>query len=329
MEQLILSSGTGPSNGDITLPMTLMHSGMTIRMLNIVSRDADGDPLQNGAYCVWFGVPPNGSGKPILLKDPGPSDRDCSYKITDNDVGLLIRNVMIVFTNVKATSLNGYTANPVASIPVDTISSRSVRIPNRITRIEANGYAFTPDAGFPTTGFKDASFRIVLSVANTLYDWSSDVSWVTVSQEGVVKLGWGNSSNGMVTITATPKKGSPGEEFGQLTYRFVLKSWFHSQSGQAMNWAKADDFCKRSGFTLPTLEQIKGTPGTGNGNRGVIGGLWSEWGAVNGVNSNFRTNNWTSTPGNGGHYLFYLHTGKTNMLADTSNNFPMCQETMY
>ncbi|EOP1617156.1 invasin domain 3-containing protein, partial [Escherichia coli] len=147
--------------------------------------------------------------------------------------------------------------------------------------IQVNDYTFEADAGFPTTGFTGAEFTLNLSQNKDVsdYTWTSDASWVSVTN-GVVKFtGKGNGSK--VTITGTPKKGD--EE--PISFSFTLEAWFINNGTTASgdwssgDWSDAEAFCTQSGYNLPTVAQVTNARKK-NGEHGTraVGNLWSEWG---------------------------------------------------
>lgn len=113
----------------------------------------------------------------------------------------------------------------------------------------STGHPFAPGAGFPTIGFRDARFLLVLSHSElrTQYDWQSSAGWARVS-DAPARFGdpaapavtFGAGGNGdTVTITGTPKKG------GQpITYSFKLDKWFSTPAGTSlMIWDAAVGVC--------------------------------------------------------------------------------------
>lgn len=143
-----------------------------------------------------------------------------------------------------------------------------------------DGYEFKTDEGFPTTGFEWAKFTLALSDGSAAdYTWTSDASWVSVSNGEVLFTGKGNRDR--VTITGTPKRGGDA-----ITYSFKLKRWFIGD-----NWGydryQAMAFCQRQpGYRMVSLAELSGTEHDWFSiNRGTIGGLWSEWGELRSYDS--------------------------------------------
>lgn len=144
--------------------------------------------------------------------------------------------------------------------------------------VTVNGYTFTKDAGFPTTGFKGATFTLNLTFGLASdYSWSSDASWVSVA-DGVVKF-TGKGTGEKVTIVGSPKR----SEGKPIKYSFMLKSWY-IPGKKSIFWPEASAYCKSlSGYSLPTIVQLTNNtwrePGARDDqHRAVKAGLWSEWG---------------------------------------------------
>lgn len=140
--------------------------------------------------------------------------------------------------------------------------------------VEVNGHIFKQNAGFPTTGFKGAGFRLLPSVGNSRdYTWRSDTNWASVQDGDVVFTGEGTKNR--VTITGTLKS-DPNQT---VTYSFALKSWYdHPVDQDLRGWEAANQVCKIQGDILPAVQQFNGSTNHSDGVRGTIDGLWSEWG---------------------------------------------------
>jgi adhesin/invasin len=154
-----------------------------------------------------------------------------------------------------------------------------ITTPAHVQGLSVNGYTYSNDAGFPATGFKGAKFTLELNNGSAAdYIWGSDASWVSVN-EGVVSF-TGMGTGNKVTVTGTPKSGT----YPVIKYSFTLKSWFLPQNYEdgAFTWSEATSYCGStwgSAYHLPSIKQLAGNDNT-NGVRGVIGGLWSEWGPL-------------------------------------------------
>ncbi|WP_284473514.1 invasin domain 3-containing protein [Serratia symbiotica] len=228
-------------------------------MLTLTLKDAQGNPVSGQASALTDDrvQVANAAAKAEAWTDAGNGIYTCTY--TAQQAG----------SDLKATlQLPGWrSAN---SSPAYTIT-----INGYLKDIAVNGYTFNKDAGFPTTGFKGAKFTLELNDGNQApnYTWASDTSWVTVN-DGVVAFT--NTGTGKkVTITGTPKSGKGNV----ITYNFTLNSWFINDKEIEMTWADAKRYCSsQSGYSLATVQQLNGNPDHRRGNRGVMGGLWGEWG---------------------------------------------------
>ncbi|WP_447746280.1 inverse autotransporter beta domain-containing protein [Enterobacter asburiae] len=158
-------------------------------------------------------------------------------------------------------------------------------------------YRFSPDSGFPSTGFRGAEFRIELNTTNVSdYDWASNKSWVSVSGGIVTFSDIGN--NDTVTIIGRRKSSDI-----TVSYTFRLSSWFDFSATTYVVYPEAINHCNNlPGYTLPTINQLRVPQG-----RGVIGAWWSEWGDPSyyskaGIEVGSY---WSSTVG-GGTYPYYF-----------------------
>lgn len=189
-----------------------------------------------------------------------------------------------------------------------------------MTGASVNGYEFSLNAGFPSTGFIGAEFNLTMSVPVNRYTWSSsNTSWVTVSSSGKVTFtGKGDSSP--VTITATPIAGG-----APMTYTFTVTDWFINNGSAKMNWSNASNWCSTRGLNSPTRADLT----QGRGIRGM-GSLWSEWGnmysysSAGFVSSDFY---WTSefTPDNK-LYDVNLSAGYSTSAAQDASIYVVCQQ---
>lgn len=145
--------------------------------------------------------------------------------------------------------------------------------------IEARGFHFSVDSGFPSTGFNGALFYIDLpaGLVNTDYTWTSSAAWARVaasaSREEVIFNGAGSGES--VTITATPLNGS-GPAF---RYTFSVKQWFIWNDSADRNTPDYNrTWCASRGYKTPSYRALTGAaPFRQDGARGM-GSLWSEWG---------------------------------------------------
>lgn len=199
--------------------------------------------------------------------------------------------------------------------------------PITIKNLLANGHYWGTGVGFPTSGFIGAEFKIELSegIASD-FNWSTNVSWVTVKNGTVTFTGQGNGEK--VTVTAV-QKNNPQQI---ISYSFALNSWYvinHSP----VTWADAQSYCDSlSGYKVPAPKEVSGRDDQGDATRGP-GGVWNEWGNLTiykGID--FETDYYwlssNSTPGR--HYSFHPSTGHVYEWPDNNSfNFrAICRKSL-
>ncbi|MFB5745986.1 invasin domain 3-containing protein, partial [Cedecea sp. S5-13] len=138
--------------------------------------------------------------------------------------------------------------------------------------VTVNNYTFAKDAGFPTTGFTGATFTLnVTNGSASYFTWTSDASWVTVT-DGVVKF-TGTGTGDKVTITGTPSNG-----YGKIIkYSFTLWNWFIINL-TTMTWPDANSYCVSQGYSLPIVADMSEHINYKATQRRGKYALWNEWG---------------------------------------------------
>lgn len=194
---------------------------------------------------------------------------------------------------------------------------------------QVNAYTFTQtseEGTFPTTGFTGATFTIVPkdSKSVTDYTWTSDASWVSVT-DGVVKF-TGTGTGDKVTITGMPTS----SQGNIIKYSFTLKSWFIHSGSTRMSWSDANTYCSsQSGYSLPTVAQmILRTNHTATRGRGT-GALWNEWGMMTRyISAGFSDNTYWSSDqlSSGSHNNVSLRNGGVYFSSDSSEINVMCRQ---
>ncbi|ECY4071807.1 invasin [Salmonella enterica subsp. enterica serovar Curacao] len=194
---------------------------------------------------------------------------------------------------------------------------------------QVNAYTFTQtseEGTFPTTGFTGATFTIVPkdSKSVTDYTWTSDASWVSVT-DGVVKF-TGTGTGDKVTITGTPTS----SQGNIIKYSFTLKSWFIHSGSTRMSWSDANTYCSsQSGYSLPTIAQmILRTNHTATLIRGT-GALLNEWGMMTRYTSARFSDNtyWSSDQlSSGSHNNVSLRYGGVYFSSDSSKINVVCRQ---
>lgn len=115
-------------NADITSASAMLYPGANINLLDVAGgpngMDVDGDLDKAGAHCVWYKVDTNGV--ETVVKDPGPNDRTCFYTMQASDIGFKIKNTITIFSDQDNATAKGYVLNPIASLPINTVSHNEV-----------------------------------------------------------------------------------------------------------------------------------------------------------------------------------------------------------
>lgn len=283
MTNLVLWTGKGPANGVITDSTARLSVGSTIQLRSAAGGpggvDVDGDEDKAGAYCVWYKVPVGG-GTPVLIQDNGPTDRNCQYTIQVSDVGFKVKADVTLFSDMDKALSKGYTINPIESIPSEVVSATPVVAPY-FSAVRANRHDFDKGDGFPTIGFENARFLLVVNNGtgdriNSYYDWhTTDNTVASVSDAGEVNIK--SPSPDEITIEAVPK--TSGDK---IVYKFQLRHWISQYSYSSWNpilISGAETYCNKQGGTLTPVNILTDAnkPNVG-GTRGKIGTLYGEWG---------------------------------------------------
>jgi hypothetical protein len=128
-----------------------------------------------------------------------------------------------------------------------------------------NPATFPIDAGFPTTAFAGAKFKLNMSTTNAGYSFtSSDAVDAPVDNTGIITIN--DKPAGEVTITAS----KTGE--ADFEYKFTIEE-FYSLDG-VVNFVPAMDVCPNKGLTLPSPNQLS----NGIENARLVGNILNEWG---------------------------------------------------
>lgn len=197
----------------------------------------------------------------------------------------------------------------------------------QVNGIHVNSYTFTPDAGFPKTGFKGAVFTLQLSGASVAdYNWTSDApSWISVNEGEVRFIGEGTGKK--VTVKATPVNGRGA----MVTYTFRLSSWYSTTNvAHPYEWQKAGDYCSHQpGYSLPQISQVTGQEHN-RGVRGHTGALWSEWGDMKTYDVGFVIYDyWMSDPAApDNHFVTNLTDGYVRVFHDETDHFAVCRKPL-
>ena len=217
-----------------------------------------------------------------------PGASGTQYTLTSEDVGQYItaKVYAVSYDTVVGNNAKGKTGQ---------IQPAEQPFPQGTT-LEANGYDFAIDSGFPTTGFSQAKFQVQIggtTANNGNYTWSADQSWVAVDNNGNVTFtGTANSSTKSFKIKASGTGSAPTYE-----KTFNISKWFTNFGN---SWSD------KSGCPA---EQVPGSAQLTKGylNRSVDT-LWSEWGDLRVYSgSGFQG----GIPGMSGHYFTNERSGSS------------------
>ncbi|BFI47717.1 hypothetical protein KD2_01600 [Yersinia pseudotuberculosis] len=177
---------------------------------------------------------------------------------------------------VLATLTNGAAGVSTVTATIETLTETTdtTFIVMKNLDVTVNGTTFNGDAGFPTTGFVGATFKVNSGGDNSLYDWSSSApALVSVSGDGVVTFNAVfPTGTPAITISATPKGGG-----SPLSYSFRVNQWFINNSGATLDRVSAIAHCENVGYVMPISTQVTNAATWMSGRR-AVGNLWSEWG---------------------------------------------------
>jgi adhesin/invasin len=188
--------------------------------------------------------------------------------------------------------------------------------------VTVNNYTFAKDAGFPTTGFTGATFTLNVTDGSASYfTWTSDASWVTVT-DGVVKF-TGPGTGDKVTITGTPSNG-----YGKIIkYSFTLEGWFIKNDSVSMDWLDAGNYCASQGYRLPTVAQMSLHRNYNATQRRGTGALWNEWGSLF-QGSYVQSSERRMEAGTDKHYDVGLKNGDIYLSFDTGRYSVACRRDL-
>ena len=178
------------------------------------------------------------------------------------------------------------------------------------TTLEANGYDFAIDSGFPTLAFLGAKYQIQVGGNATGYAWSSDKSWINVD------------SNGNVTFTAKPtaKEFTVTATANGVSFKkqFLVQNWFTGDSTFRM-YESAVSYCLTRG-QLPSVDELT----DGDYVRGQLGSLYSEWGNLTPYEEKelYEFWHWTRTASSPHPWQVTSATGAKQNILTNSQGYP-------
>ena len=221
-------------------------------------------------------------------------------------------------TGVYSLTLKGSLVDTLTVIPLldgESIGSEAAMLKTTVILqagefkdITVNGYTFGANSGFPSTGFNGAQFTLNVPAGKTAsdYTWSSDQSWVTANNSGVVTFNNNDATSATKTVTITAISNSANR--ASLVYRFTVRNWFETTSN-LLTYAQNTAFCQPLGGVTPTRAQL-----TKGANIRGMGSLWSEWGRMDVYTTApalWNYFNWTSDIVSGTvNHTIYMATGE-------------------
>ncbi|MGL4212329.1 MAG: hypothetical protein ACRCSA_05070, partial [Morganella morganii] len=248
--------------------------------------------------------------------------------VTDTAVSNVTEN-----NGVYTATLSGTKAgDAVITVTADGTAVSGLSAPVKLTwddgtdlYTQVNPYGFSLGDGFPSTGFIGATFTIRAGgdeANNSLFDWTVDQSWVSVSGNGVVTMNSEPvSAKNTVTVTRTPKAGG-----APRSYTFTVKGWGTNTTGGAGPFISIQGRCTDTGSRLVTQAEIA----RGVGVR-TVGSLFSEWGDMSRYLVGFPfAKTWTSDiSGSNHHYAVALYNGTVVSELDTNGGmFGVCWNSL-
>lgn len=307
----LIADTPDPMNSSIATDTTTYVAGSDIKV-TVTLKDAGGKALTGESPLLTAGAVqvPNAT-----LSGGWTDNNDGTYTAT-------YKANTVSTGNTASLTLSGWSrADQSATYDITASSEAPDSI---ITQI--NAYSFKTDAGFPNTGFKGATFTIVPknSASASDYIWSTDASWVSVT-DGVVKfISTGNGDK--VTITGIPKSGV-GKA---IAYSFTLKSWFINSGFTYLDWPNANTYCSsQPGYSIPTVAQMAFHNSYAATKQRGTGALWNEWGSLLNYSAGFIGNNyWSSEPKPKYHQHYSLDPSEGNVdgLEDGLRNLVLCRQ---
>lgn len=242
-----------------------------------------------------------------------------TYMVADTDQRKKLRVKVTPLTNAALTEPDR------GDETLSDIADVSAIIREMPGDIEANGYTFAINSGFPKTGFSNAMFQLRIdgdTVNNADYSWSSDQQWVSVNDGEILFSGKATSNTRTVTITAIPKLGG-----STYSYTFTINKWFTGDGNTQTNWQGASSYCSGRGGLPGVLEMTGALAGS---TIRQVGALWSEWGDTGYYSQqNLPSGNyWASDQYiSNYHYSVMLNNGVASRKVDSTNLNIICRET--
>lgn len=192
---------------------TILGVGDKITLAEPAGSDKDGDAIKKGAKCVWYKAPVDGK-PPVLVKDPGETDRSCEYTIQSSDIGFKIKNSIQIFSDEDVATASGVTVNPVESLTVNIESANSVNsyISTSVLGLgrflgppSMTNFAYNNRTGLLKNIFIGARFVPLYGPYLTLSNYQSHTDGVFINSDGWAEIA--KVPAGTITITGRDANG--------------------------------------------------------------------------------------------------------------------------
>lgn len=206
--------------------------------------------------------------------------------VTDNGDGTYTAD--LTGTSEGITSISAMVNGSAFGVPAISVELTA------ILTLSTNGKTYSSTVGFPSTGFRNADFQILLNgsvPAN--YSWSSNRSWVNVTSTGKVSL-TGTPSAGSKTVTVT---GTPGTGGTPQVYTFTVKNWYTTPGSTKMTGTDGGAYCSSQGTVQISFDDADAVTGEWGGLNAYP---TSDFGVV--ADTLFATFTSTPNPGQTNHY---------------------------
>lgn len=346
-----VSDTTGLINGmapTATGALNVMFPGGTTTVTNNAAVGTDMKPID-------FGV----SASALTLQD-ADGDTGLSSSLNTaaviwvwkyNNIALTPAQLVVPFS----TNFLGKTLTVAASAPVTvssltgapttngpqplTSATSSLVVPASPPVVRVNGVSFALDAGFPKTGFSQATFQFWMNgtsaSGNSNYTFAADplAPWVTVGQTtGMVTF------NSEPTVRQTVNINIRDSRTGAIIpYAFTVTTWFVNNGSNKMTATQADSYCVGLGasYGVPSYLKMTNAATGATGTRAPDGRLWDEWGSLgvadytgSGWISNYH---WALEPygtGSSSRYVVFLSVGNMSGYFSASQLYVACSRTL-
>lgn len=348
--KLSTPTGTTDSNGQVQVTLT----DTVAETVTITAALSNGKTESAQAAFITY-VVTTLTTSATSVKADGSTAATLTAMVKDNS-GTIVSDVPVSFSVTGSATLSAATANTngsgQAQVTLTDSTGETVTVTAKakdnnsdsgktqnvtfvassITGVAAQGtsYVFSPDSGFPKTGYAGAQFYLLVNgndQENLDYTWSSNQSWVTIDKDAIATMHASSSqttddspalSSRTVTITGTPKKGGAA-----LTYTFTLEKWYRV-SLEAIVWAHKRNDARSSCLGRGTIESASDMS---DGKVSVVGKLFGEWRETPSLKYSFFWDAETTTAFDAGEdqVAFIYATGEASSSLYPSASFTMCR----